>query len=55
MKVLNGQRGPIGDVDDIEEILEGDEVEDIDTLDDTQRSVKLMLRSKLIDFVYIVR
>jgi hypothetical protein len=48
MKVLNGQEGEVGDLDDIEGIFEGnDDDNDINTLDDTQRSVKLMLRSKL--------
>ncbi len=46
MKVLNGQQGNGGDLDDIEEIFEGND-DDGNKLDDTQRSVKLMLRSKL--------
>ncbi len=42
MKVLNQPEGDVGDLDDIE----GND-DDPDTLDDTQRSVKLMLRSKI--------
>ena len=48
MKVLNRQEGDT-DIDDIEGIFEGNEDdEDANPLDDTQRSVKVMLRSKLI-------
>ncbi|CAF4358936.1 unnamed protein product, partial [Adineta steineri] len=51
MKVLNGQEADGADLDDIEGIFEGDDNdEDINELDDTQRSVKLMLRSKLFCF-----
>ena len=48
MKVLNRSEGNVGDLDDIEGIFEGndDDQGDADELDDTQRSVKLMLRSK---------
>ena len=51
MKVLYEQGRELGDQDDIEEIFEGndddnkDDDDDISALDDTQRSVKLMLRS----------
>ncbi|CAF1071444.1 unnamed protein product [Adineta steineri] len=49
MKVLNGQEADSADLDDIEGIFEGDDNdEDINELDDTQRSVKLMLRSGVI-------
>ncbi len=55
MKILNGQRGDGGDLDDIEEIFEGnDNDDDVNTLDDTQRSVKLMLRSKLFEFINFI-
>jgi hypothetical protein len=50
MKVLNGQEGDIGDLDDIEG---NDDDSDVNTLDDTERSVKLMLRSKLFKFIYL--
>ena len=52
MKVLYEQGRELGDQDDIEEIFEGndddnnDDDDDISALDDTQRSVKLMLRSR---------
>jgi hypothetical protein len=53
MKVLNGQEGDVGDLDNIEGIFEGnDDDDDVHTLDDTQRSVKLMLRSKLFLYLY---
>ncbi|CAF3421062.1 unnamed protein product [Rotaria sp. Silwood1] len=48
MKVLNGPEGDIPDLDDIQEILEGNDDEDDRTLDDTERSVKVMLRSGVI-------
>ncbi|CAF0955027.1 unnamed protein product [Rotaria sp. Silwood1] len=48
MKVLNGPEGDIPDLDDIQEILEGNDNEDDSTLDDTERSVKVMLRSGVI-------
>jgi hypothetical protein len=55
MKVLNGQQGNGGDLDDIEEIFEGNDDDDGNKLDDTQRSVKLMLRSKLFfEFIYFI-
>ena len=47
MKVLNQSLGEVADLDNLEEIPEGDD-DDADALDDTQRSVKLMLRSKKI-------
>lgn len=48
MKVLNRQESDVPDLDDIEGIYEGNEDDDdSNELDDTQRSVKLMLRSKL--------
>jgi hypothetical protein len=55
MKVLNGKEGDAADLDDIEGIFEGNEDDDDDNnaLDDTQRSVKLMLRSKLFNFLFI--
>jgi hypothetical protein len=48
MKVLNKPDGDVGDLDDIDGIFEGNDNDDgdVDALDDTQRSVKLMLRSK---------
>jgi hypothetical protein len=49
MKGLNKPEGDVGDLDDIEGIFEGNDDDnggDVDELDDTQRSVKLMLRSK---------
>ena len=47
MKVLNQSLGEVADLDNLEEIPE-DGDDDADALDDTQRSVKLMLRSKKI-------
>lgn len=46
MKVLNQSQGEVNDLDNLEEIYTGDDDDDADALDDTQRSVKLMLRSK---------
>jgi len=57
MKVLNGKEGDAADLDDIEGIFEGNEDDDDDdnnALDDTQRSVKLMLRSKLFNFCLFI-
>ncbi len=56
MKVLNGQEGDAADLDDIQGIFEGNEDDDDDNnaLDDTQRSVKLMLRSKLFNFYLVI-
>jgi hypothetical protein len=52
MKVLNRREGDGTDFDDIEGILEGtDDDDDANPLDDTQRSVKIMLRSKLFYFM----
>ncbi|UJR25042.1 hypothetical protein I4U23_006402 [Adineta vaga] len=49
MKVLNGQTGDVVDFDEIEGVYEGNEEdEDPEELDETQRSVKLMLRSGVI-------
>ena len=49
MKGLNKLEGDIEDIDDVEGIFEGndDDNGDPNEMDDTQRSVKLMLRSKL--------
>lgn len=48
MKVFNGSEGDVPDLDDIHGIFEGNDDDDDDnTLDDTQRSVKVMLRSNL--------
>ena len=47
MRAINGQPGAVADFDEIEGIFEGnDDDEDINEVDETQRSVKLMLRSK---------
>lgn len=47
MKVLNQPQGDVEDSDHLEGIYEGTEDDDDpNALDDTQRSVKLMLRSK---------
>lgn len=47
MKVLNQPEGEQEDSDNVEGIYEGNEDDDDpEQLDDTQRSVKLMLRSK---------
>ncbi|CAF4441874.1 unnamed protein product [Rotaria sp. Silwood2] len=48
MKVLNEPEGDIPDLDDIQGILEGNDDDNDSTLDDTQRSVKVMLRSGVI-------
>jgi GC-rich sequence DNA-binding factor len=50
MKVLNKPEGDVGDLDDIDGIFEGNDNDDgdVDAMDDTQRSVKLMLRSGVI-------
>ena len=47
MKVLNQPQGDVEDSDNLEGVYEGTEDDDdANPLDDTQRSVKLMLRSK---------
>jgi hypothetical protein len=51
MKGLNRQEGDVSDLDEIEGIFEGnDDDVDANALDETQRSVKLMLRSELFYF-----
>ena len=49
MRAINGQSGAaVADFDEIEGIFEGNEDdEDVNEVDETQRSVKLMLRSKI--------
>jgi hypothetical protein len=49
MKGLNKLEGDVEDLDDAEGIFEGNDDDDdvVEEMDDTQRSVKLMLRSKL--------
>ncbi|CAF1202534.1 unnamed protein product, partial [Rotaria sordida] len=48
MKGLNRPEGDIPDLDDIQGIFEGNDDDDDTALDDTQRSVKVMLRSGVI-------
>ncbi|CAF0803393.1 unnamed protein product [Adineta ricciae] len=49
MRAMNGQSSAVADFDEIEGIIEGNEDdEDVNEVDETQRSVKLMLRSGVI-------
>ncbi|CAF2222603.1 unnamed protein product [Rotaria magnacalcarata] len=48
MRVLNGPVGDVPDIDDIQGVFEGNDDDDDNVLDDTQRSVKVMLRSGVI-------
>lgn len=50
MKGLNRPEGEIQDIDDIQGIFEGNDDDDEHELDETQRSVKVMLRSKFAEF-----
>lgn len=49
MKVLNNPEEDIADISDIQGAFEGNDDDEDHTLDETQRSVQLMLRSKVIE------